>query len=77
MLTLILTQFVKYCNVSHMRRLTKRRMAVAAAVRMTTAERERWFAASRLLGVSQSEFLRAALRERVERTLAAAVGAQS
>jgi hypothetical protein len=42
-----------------------------AAVRIEQADRERWFAASKLLGVSQSEFLRAALRERAKRVLTA------
>lgn len=51
-------------------RLTKRPM-VFAAVRLPVADRERWFAASKLLGVSQSEFLRTALRERAEKVLAA------
>jgi hypothetical protein len=50
------------------RRLTKR-PKVFAAVRMERADRERWFAASKLLGVSQSEFLRTALRESVQRVL--------
>ena len=53
-------------------RLTKRPM-VFAAVRMPHADRDRWFAASKLLGVTQSEFLRDALRERAERVLTAAV----
>ena len=47
---------------------------VFAAIRLPSADRERWFAASRLLGVSQSEFLRVALRERSQRVLAAAAG---
>jgi hypothetical protein len=51
-----------------MRRLTKRAM-VFAAVRLPHGDRDRWFAASKLLGVSQSEFLRQALRERAERVL--------
>jgi hypothetical protein len=51
------------------RRLTKRPM-VFAAVRMPSVDRERWYEASRLLGVSQSTFLRDALRERAERVLA-------
>jgi hypothetical protein len=46
---------------------------VFAAVRLPHGDRERWFVASKLLGVSQSEFLRAALRERAERVLAAAL----
>jgi hypothetical protein len=54
------------------RRLTQRPM-VFAAVRLPHGDRERWFVASKLLGVSQSEFLRAALRERAERVLAAAL----
>jgi hypothetical protein len=53
------------------RRLTKR-PKLFAAVRIEPADRERWFAASKLLGISQSEFLRAALRERAERVLATA-----
>jgi hypothetical protein len=44
-----------------------------AAVRLPQADRERWFAAAKLLGISQSEFLRAALRERAERVLTATV----
>jgi len=56
------------------RRLTKR-AKVFAAVRIERDDRERWFAASKLLGVSQSEFLRAALREHVERVLMSASGA--
>jgi len=51
-----------------MRRLTKRRMKWTS-VRVPAADRERWFAASKLLGISQSEFLRVALRERCERVL--------
>jgi hypothetical protein len=42
---------------------------VFAAVRLLRVDRERWFAAAKLLGVSQSELLRAALRDRVERVL--------
>ena len=38
-------------------------------MRLPEADKNRWFAASKLLGVSQSEFLRAALRERAERVL--------
>jgi len=53
------------------RRLTKR-PKLFAAVRIEQADRELWFLASRRLGVSQSEFLRAALRERAERVLAPA-----
>jgi hypothetical protein len=41
-----------------------------AAVRLPQSDRESWFAASKILGVSQSELLRAALRERAERVLA-------
>jgi hypothetical protein len=52
-----------------MRRLTKRPMGFAA-VRLPQTDRELWFAASKVLGVSQSEFLRTALRERAERVLA-------
>lgn len=52
-------------------RLTKRPM-VFAAVRMPSGDRDKWFAASKLLGVSQSEFLRTALRERCEHVLATA-----
>lgn len=52
------------------RRLTQRPM-VFAAVRMPHVDRDRWFAASKLFGVSQSEFLREALRERAERVLTA------
>ena len=52
-----------------MRRLTKRPMGFAA-VRLPQSDRELWFAASKILGVSQSEFLRTALRERAERVLA-------
>jgi hypothetical protein len=58
------------------RRLTQRPM-VFAAVRMPNADRERWYAASKLLGVSQSAFLREALRERAQRVLASAGQAQS
>jgi hypothetical protein len=43
-----------------------------AAVRLPQSDREIWFAASKILGVSQSEFLRVALRERAERVLASA-----
>ena len=43
-----------------------------AAVRLPQLDREIWFAASKILGVSQSEFLRTALRERAERVLASA-----
>jgi hypothetical protein len=42
---------------------------VFAAVRLPVVDRERWFAASKRLGVSQSEFLRVALRDRAERVL--------
>jgi len=52
-----------------MRRLTKRPMGFAA-VRLPETDRELWFAASKVLAVSQSEFLRTALRERAERVLA-------
>jgi hypothetical protein len=51
------------------RRTTQRPMGFAA-VRLPQTDRELWFAASKLLGVSQSEFLRTALRERAERVLA-------
>jgi uncharacterized protein (DUF1778 family) len=41
-----------------------------AAVRLPQSDREIWFAAAKILGVSQGEFLRTALRERAERVLA-------
>jgi uncharacterized protein (DUF1778 family) len=54
-----------------MRRLTKARMGFAA-VRLPLSDKELWFAAAKLLGVSQSEFLRAALRERAQEVLTSA-----
>src|SRR5262245_40901879 len=57
--------------MSNKRRLTQRPM-VFAAIRMPSADRERWYEASRLLGISQSAFLRDALRERADRVLEAA-----
>jgi hypothetical protein len=58
------------------RRLTQRPM-VFAAVRMPLADRERWYAASKLLGVSQSQFLREALRDRAQRVLSIAVAGEA
>lgn len=52
-------------------RLTKRPM-ILVAVRLPIADRERWFAASKLLGITQAEFLRTALRERAEKILVSA-----
>lgn len=57
-----------YFTLKSRRRLTKRAM-VFAAVRVLAVDRERWYAASKLLGISQSEFLRLALRERSARVL--------
>jgi hypothetical protein len=50
------------------RRLTHQPM-VFTAERVPRLLRDRWYVASRFLGVSQSAFLRTALRERVERVL--------
>jgi hypothetical protein len=44
-----------------------------AAFRLPSADRERWFIAARLLGISQSALAREALREHVARVLASAV----
>ena len=55
-----------------MRRRLTQRPKVAVAFRMPRDDRERWYVAAKLEGISQSEFLRGALRDRVERVLAAA-----
>lgn len=58
------------------RRLTAKPMEVTT-VRLLRADRELWFAASRLRGISQSEFLRVALREQATRTLASTAGQEN
>jgi len=45
---------------------------VPIALRMPRDDKERWYVAAKLEGISQSAFLRDALRERIERVLAAA-----
>jgi len=40
-------------------------------VRVPASDRDLWYAAAKMLGVSQSEFLRHSLRERAARVLAA------
>lgn len=53
-----------------MRRLTAHRK-LRVAVRMHPADRERWYLAAKIRGVSQSEFFRVAVRETADRVIAA------
>ena len=66
-----LTSYLLSARDLAMRKLTHKPM-VFAGVRMTREQREAWYIAARLEGVSQSAFLREALKMRVARVLAAA-----
>ena len=58
------------------RRFTKKEM-ILSSVRVPVSTAELWLAASAVEGVSRSEFLRTALRERVKRVLAGTAEDQS
>jgi prophage antirepressor-like protein len=55
-----------------MTRRTTQRPKRFAAVRIADADRDLWFVAAKVLGISQSEFLRRTLREAAVRTIAEA-----
>jgi hypothetical protein len=52
-----------------MARYTRERWAITT-VRLPVADRERWFAASKLTGISQAQFLREALHAHAVRVFA-------